>query len=204
MNRKETVMRDLIVSEFMTLDGVVQAPAYPDEDESGGFAHGGWHTGYLDEAAMNWTSGNVSSAGGFLLGRRTYESFAAHWPEAGEEEQALAQPLNTKPKYVVSRTLAEPLEWQNSSLLGDEVVEAVRALRREDGDPVYVLGSTELAQKLLQEGLVDQLRLMIDPILVGGGKRIFPDDGVRRALRLVDSQVTSTGALLATYVPAPD
>jgi dihydrofolate reductase len=195
-------MRDVIVSEFVTLDGVVQAPAYPDEDTSGGFAHGGWHTGYLDDAAMRWVVESVSSAGGFLLGRRTYESFAEHWPKAGDEEQALAQPLNTKPKYVASRKLTEPLEWQNSSLLSGDAADAVRGLKGEDGGDLLVLGSTQLVRSLVQAGLVDQFRLMIDPVLVGGGKRMFGDDGALRPLRLVDSQVTSTGAVLATYAPA--
>ena len=195
-------MRDVIVSEFMTLDGVVQAPAYPDEDTSGGFAHGGWHTGYLDEVAMRWVVENVSSAGGFLLGRGTYDMFAGHWPKAGDEEQALAQPLNTKPKYVASRRLTEPLEWQNSSLLSGDAVDAVRALKGEDGGDLVVLGSPKLVQALMQAGLVDQLRLMIDPVLVGGGKRLFGEDGALRPLRLVESQITSTGAVLATYAPA--
>jgi dihydrofolate reductase len=197
-------MRDVIVSDWMTLDGVIQAPAYPDEDRTGGFAHGGWHRAYIDEAAMKWTLQNVSSAGGFLLGRRTYETFAAHWPNAGEEEQPLAEPLNTKPKYVASRTLREPLQWQNSSLLSSDAVEAIRALKQEEGDDLLVLGSTELVHALMQASLVDQLRLTIDPILAGGGKRIFADDGALRPLRLVDSQITSTGAFLATYVAASE
>jgi dihydrofolate reductase len=195
-------MRDVIVSEFMTLDGVVQAPAYPDEDTSGGFAHGGWHTSYLDEAAMKWVVETVSSAGGFLVGRGTYDIFAGHWPKAGDEEQALAQPLNTKPKYVASRKLTEPLEWQNSSLLSGDAADAVRGLKGEDGGDLLVIGSTQLVRSLVQAGLVDQFRLMIDPVLVGGGKRLFGDDGALRPLRLVDSQVTSTGAVLATYAPA--
>lgn len=195
-------MGDVVVSEWMTLDGVVQAPAYPDEDVTGGFAHGGWHMPYMDEAAMKWTLENVSSAGGFLLGRRTYEMFAAHWPNAGEDEQPFAEPLNTKPKYVASRSLREPLEWQNSSLLGDDAVAAVRALKQEDMGDLLVLGSTELVRALLQAGLVDRLRLTIDPVLAGGGKRVFADDGALRPLRLVDSEITSTGAVLATFVPA--
>jgi dihydrofolate reductase len=153
---------------------------------------------------MKWTLQNVRSAGGFLLGRRTYETFAAHWPNAGEEEQPLAEPLNTNPKYVASRTLREPLPWQNSSLLGSDAVEAIRALRQEEGDDLLVLGSTELVHALMQAGLVDQLRLTIDPILAGGGKRIFGDDHALRPLRLVDSQITSSGAFLATYVVASE
>jgi dihydrofolate reductase len=197
-------MRDVIVSDWMTLDGVVQAPAYPDEDTSDGFAHGGWNRGYLDEGVMRWVAENVASAGAYLLGRRTYQSFAAHWPSAGEEEQVLAQPLNTRPKYVASRTLAEPLEWQNSSLLGDDIVKAVRALKQEDGGDLLVIGSTELVRTLMQADLVDQFRLTIDPILVGGGKRLFAEDGARRPLRLVESQITTAGAILATYVRVPD
>jgi dihydrofolate reductase len=193
-------MPDVIVSEFMTLDGVVQAPAYPDEDTSNGFAHGGWHVDYIDEAAMKWTLETVSAAGGFLLGRRTYEIFAAHWPNAGEEEQALAAPMNAKPKYVASRTLTEPLEWQNSSLLGEDVAKAVRTLKHEDGGgDLVVIGSTELAQTLLREALVDQFRLMIDPLVVGTGKRLFAADDSRVPLRLLHSQTTPTGAVLATY-----
>jgi dihydrofolate reductase len=195
-------MRDVIVSEWMTLDGVVQAPAYPDEDATGGFAHGGWHMPYMDDAAMEWTLENVSSAGAFLLGRRTYETFAAHWPNAGEEEQPFAGPLNTKPKYVASSTLGEPLEWQNSSLLSGDAVEAIRTLKQEDLGGLLVLGSTELVHALMQAGVVDQLRLMIDPVLVGGGKRLFAEDGGLRPFRLRDSQITSTGAFLATYVAA--
>jgi dihydrofolate reductase len=118
-----------------------------------------------------------------------------------EEEQVIAEPLNTKPKYVASRTLSEPLEWQNSSLLRGELAEAVGALKGEAGGDLHVIGSAELVRELLERGLVDELRLMIDPVLLGGGKRIFRDDGSLRSLRLVDGQVTSTGAILAAYAP---
>jgi dihydrofolate reductase len=194
-------VRRVIVQEWMTLDGVVQAPGATDEDTRGGFAHGGWHLPYFDELAMKWVLENMRGAGGFLLGRRTYEGFAAHWPNASEEEQPLAQPLNTRPKYVASRTLSEPLEWQNSTLLKGDLVEAVAALKRQDGDDVLVIGSTVLVQTLVEHGLVDELRLMVDPLVVGGGRRLFRDDGARRPLRLVDSQVTTKGAILATYAP---
>ena len=194
-------MRKVIANEWMTLDGVVQAPAYPDEDTSGGFEHGGWHTRYFDDLSMSWVVENVSGAGGFLLGRRTYESFAAHWPNASEEEQPLAEPLNTRPKYVASRTLSEPLEWQNSTVLQGDVAEAVAALKRQDGGDLLVIGSTALVQTLVGHDLVDEFRVMVDPLVVGGGKRLFRDDGARRPLRLVDSQVTTTGAIVATYAP---
>jgi dihydrofolate reductase len=195
-------MRKVVADEWMTLDGVVQAPGQEDEDTSGGFRHGGWHMGYLDDIALDWVARGVVEAGGYLLGRRTYEIFAAHWPNASEAEQVLAEPLNTRPKYVASRTLSEPLGWRNSSLLKGDVAEAVAALKREDGQDLHVIGSTQLVQTLFEHGLVDEFRLMIDPVVVGGGKRLFRDDGARRGLRLLDSQVTTTGVIIATYAPA--
>ena len=195
-------MRKVIADEWMTLDGVIQAPGQPDEDPSGGFQHGGWHVGYFDDTAMRWVVESVVKAGGFLLGRRTYEVFAAHWPNASEEEQVLAEPLNTKPKYVASRTLAEPLAWQNSMVLQGDVGDAVAGLKQEDGEDLHLIGSSRLTQALVERDLVDEFRLMIDPVVVGGGKRLFGDDGVRRPLRLLDSQVTTTGVIIATYAPA--
>jgi dihydrofolate reductase len=195
-------MRKLIADEWVTLDGVMQAPGQADEDTSGGFRHGGWHVGYFDDIAQRRVVESVVKAGGFLLGRRTYEIFAAHWPNASEEEQALAEPLNTKPKYVASRTLTEPLDWQNSTVLQGDVAAAVAALKQEDGEDLHVIGSGELVQTLFGQGLVDEVRLMIDPVVVGGGKRLFRDDGVLSPLRLVDSQVTTTGVIIATYAPA--
>ena len=182
-------MRKVIVNEFMSLDGVAQAPGGADEDISGGFAHGGWHMRFMeDELAQRWVLASIVEAGGFLLGRRTFEIFA--------------EPLNTKPKYVVSTTLTEPLEWQNSTLLQGEAAKAVASLKQEDGADLHVIGSTELVQMLIEHGLVDEFRLMLDPVTLGGGKRIFRDDGLLRALRLVDSEVATTGAILATYAPA--
>jgi dihydrofolate reductase len=195
-------MRKVIANEFMSLDGVMQAPGGADEDTSGGFEHGGWHMRYLDDLSRKRVLESIVEAGGFLLGRRTYEIFAAFWPNAPEEEQAIAEPLNTKPKYVVSRTLSEPLEWENSTVLQGDVAEAVAALKQEDGGDLHVIGSTELVQALIEHRLVDELRLMIDPVTLGGGKRIFRDDGVLRSLRLVDGEVTTMGAILATYAPA--
>jgi dihydrofolate reductase len=196
-------MRKVIANEWMTLDGVVQAPSYPDEDTTRGFEHGGWHTRYFDDLSMGWVIENVRGAGGFLLGRGTYEMFAAHWPNASEEEQVLAAPLNALPKYVASTTLDEPLEWQNSTLLRGHVGEAVSALKSEDGRDLHVIGSPGLVQSLMEHGLIDEIRLMIDPLVVGGGKRLFRADGARRPLRLVDSQVTTTGAIIATYAAEP-
>ena len=195
-------MRKLIVQEWMSLDGVVQAPGSPDEDKSGGFKHGGWHLPYFDDMSRNWVVANLTEADGYLLGRRTYENFSGHWPNASAEEQVIAQPLNTRPKYVASTTLKEPLAWQNSTLLKGNVTKAVAALKQKDGDNLLVIGSAKLVQSLIDFDLVDEFRVMIDPLVVGGGKRIFGDDGALRPLRLVDSRVTTTGAILATYAPA--
>ena len=196
-------MRKVIANEFLSLDGVAQAPGGADEDPSGGFAHGGWHMRYMeDELAQQWVLRSILEAGGFLLGRRTYEIFAAYWPNASEEEQVIAEPLNTKPKYVASTTLTAPLEWQNSTLVDGEVAAAVASLKQQDSGDLHVIGSTELMQTLIEHDLVDEFRLMIDPVVLGGGKRIFRDSGSIKSLRLIDGQVTSMGAILATYAPA--
>jgi dihydrofolate reductase len=196
-------VRKLVVNEFLSLDGVAQAPGAADEDPTGGFDHGGWHMRYMeDETAREWVLRGILDAGGYLLGRRTFEIFAGYWPNAPEEEQVIAEPLNTKPKHVASTTLTEPLGWQSSTVLEGDVAEAVAALKREREDELHVIGSTQLVQTLIEHGLVDELRLMVDPVLLGGGKRIFRDDGVLRELELVDSAVTGTGAILASYAPA--
>ena len=192
-------VHNIVVVELMTLDGVVQAPGRPDEDRDGGFEHGGWHLRYFDDTSREWVAKGYADAGGFLFGRRTYENLAAYWPNASEEEQVIAQPLNTKPKYVASRTLTEPLEWQNSTLLTGDIAEAVLRLKQEDGGDLHVIGSSEVAQTLIEHDLVDEYRLMIDPLVVGGGKRLFRNGGALKPLRLVESQTTSTGAILATY-----
>ena len=196
-------MRKVIVNEFLSLDGVAQAPGGADEDTDGGFRHGGWHMqNATDEQFQRWVMRGINEAGGFLLGRRTYEIFAGYWPNAPEEEQVVAEPLNAKPKHVASRTLTEPLEWQGSTLLDGEVPEAVRALKEAEGGDLLVIGSTALVQTLIAEGLVDEYRLMIDPLMLGGGKTFFPEDGERRQLKLVEQDLTPAGAMLVTYVPA--
>ena len=192
-------MRKVVVNEFLSLDGVAQAPGGEDEDKSGGFAHGGWSMQYMDESSMNRVLGAINEAGAYLLGRRTYEIFAAYWPNAPEEEQVIAEPLNTKPKHVASTTLENPLDWENSTVLEGSVPEAVAALKQEGGGDLHVIGSLDLLGTLFEHDLVDELRLMIDPVLLGGGKRLFVDDAKLRPLQLVDSQVTTTGAILATY-----
>jgi dihydrofolate reductase len=192
-------MRRVIVDEFLTLDGVMQAPGAADEDRDGGFEHGGWQMPYLDDVAQKFIAEGIVGAGGFLLGRRTYEIFAGYWPTAPSEEAIVADPLNNLPKYVASTTLTGPLEWQNSSLLDGDVGDAVAALKQDAGRDVHVIGSGELVQTLMRRDLVDQYRLMINPVVLGGGKRLFRDDGDRKSLRLVDSVVTSTGVIIATY-----
>jgi dihydrofolate reductase len=190
------------VNEFMSLDGVVQAPGGVEEDTSGGFSHGGWHMRFMeDELARQWVLKSIVESGGFLLGRRTYEIFASYWPNAPEEEQVIAEPLNAKPKHVVSTTLQNPLDWRNSTVVDGDVAAGVAALKQEDGGDLHTIGSAKLVQALIGHDLVDEFRLMLDPVVLGGGKRIFRDDGVRRSLRLVEGQVTGAGAVLARYEP---
>ena len=192
-------MRKLIVNEWMSFDGVVQAPMLEDEDLSGGFPHGGWHSPYFDDESMGWVVDSVANAGGYVLGRRTYEAFAGFWPNAPEDQQMLAQPLNTLPKHVASRSLSGPLEWENSSVLEGDLVTAVTRLKEQDGADLRVIGSADLTRDLVANDLVDEFWLMIDPLVLGGGKRFLPDDGVKRALRVKECRTTATGAILAIY-----
>lgn len=194
-------MRKLTAMEWMTLDGVIQAPGTEDEDPSGGFRHGGWHMPYMDEVAQQQVVDDITAASAYLLGRRTYEVLAAYWPHAPAEEQVVAEPLNSRPKHVASTTLTEPLAWQGATVLQGDVAEAVALLKQDESNrgDLHLIGSSQLLHTLLAHDLVDELRLMIDPLAVGGGKRLFPDDGVLRSFRLVDHQVTSTGAFMARY-----
>jgi dihydrofolate reductase len=198
----ETTMRKVIAMVWTTLDGVVQGPISPDEDRSGGFENGGWHAPHTrDETFGRTTIDAIAGAGAFLLGRGTYEEFAAHWPSASPGEQPMAEPLNTKPKYVASTTLTAPLAWNASTLIEGDVAAAVAALKQQDGGDLLAIGSPALVRTLLAHDLLDELRLMIDPVVVGGGKRLFGDNGVLHDLRLVDSTVTTTGAIMVTYAP---
>jgi dihydrofolate reductase len=193
-------MRKLIVNEFVSMDGVAQAPGGQEEDPSGGFAHGGWHMPYTqDERGQAWVMKYIGEMGALVLGRRTYEIFAGYWPNAPEKQAAIAEPLNRVPKYVASTTLTEPLAWNNSSLLRPDVATALRALKQEDGRDLHVIGSARLVRSLLADDLVDGLRLAIDPLVLGGGKRIFPEDGELRRFRLVEHEFTKDGTLLTTY-----
>jgi dihydrofolate reductase len=194
-------MRKLIVSEFITLDGVLQSPGYPDEDPSGGFEAGGWQQRYFDDVLGRAAIEGLAASGGLLLGRRTYEIFAGFWPTAPADDP-LAKIINGLPKYVVSTTLQEPLPWANSQVLRGDVAQAVGELKGQDGGDLRVLGSGELVQTLMEQDLVDVYALMIHPLVVGGGKRLFRDGNPGTSLRLVESTTTSTGVLIVSYVPA--
>jgi dihydrofolate reductase len=193
-------MRKLIVNEFLSLDGVMQAPGEPDEDRSGGFAHGGWQRPYFDETFLGIVAESMARTGGFVFGRRTYEIMAAHWPFQPDDDP-FAPTLNGLPKYVASTTLSEPLAWQNSTLLQGDVAKAVAELKEQPGKDLVVLGSGELVQTLMENELVDRYGLMFNPIVLGGGKRLFRDGSAKRELRLVDSKTSETGILITTYEP---
>jgi dihydrofolate reductase len=194
-------MPKIIVSEFLTLDGVMQAPGSPDEDRSGGFDQGGWQLNYFDDTLGKAIMDVLAVTGGLLLGRRTYEIFAAHWPNQPAEDP-LAGTFNGLPKYVVSTTLKEPLAWQNSTLIKGDVADGVAKLKRETGKDIQVIGSGTLVDTLARHDLVDEYRLMIHPIVMGKGKRLFRGEGSPKKLRLVDSNATGTGVLILTYAPA--
>ena len=195
-------MRKVIVNEFLTLDGVMQAPGGADEDRTGGFEHGGWQMSHPDDVIGQTVVEGMAEAGGFVLGRRTYDIFAGYWPTAPAEEHVVAKPLNTLPKHVASRTLREPLEWNNSSLITGDVAEGVRKLKEQSGKDLHVIGSGNLVQTLIASDLVDEFRLMIYPVVLGSGQRLFRDGVPRRPLELIESKVTTTGVLIAKYRPA--
>jgi dihydrofolate reductase len=193
----------VVVTEFMSLDGVVQAPGGPEEDAEGGFAHGGWSHPYFDAEVMGPAIGEgMASAEALLFGRRTWQGMAAAWP--GRAGDPYADQMNAIRKYVVSSTLAEgDLTWNNTQLIpGDRALAGIAELRGREGGDLVIWGSASLVRSLLAEGLVDELSLMIEPVLLGGGKRIFPEDGVARPLELVKSVTAGTGVLVCTYRPA--
>ena len=194
-------MRPLVVTMFTSMDGVVQAPGGPDEDTSGGFGYGGWLVPHFDEVLGDRINGWFGPASGFLLGRGTYEIFAGAWPQAPDDDP-VAQALNGLPKHVASRTLSGPLEWAHSSLLEDDVPSAVRRLKETGEGELQVHGSPGLVQTLLAEDLVDELRQIVFPVVLGKGKRLF-GEGVRPGgWRLASSSTTPNGVLLCTYTRA--
>ncbi len=195
----------IILSDFMSLDGVVQAPGGRNEDTDGGFAHGGWSMRFFDVESMGPVLDEVmQTTGALLFGRRTWQGMAAAWP--GRAGDPFADRMNAIKKYVASRTLTQDdLHWTNSTLLPpDDVIGAVRRLREEPGDDMQVMGSSNLAAQLISGGLVDEYRLMIEPIVLGGGKRLFPDDGQARRLELVSTSTSKTGVHICAYRPVAD
>ncbi|MDP9208176.1 MAG: dihydrofolate reductase family protein [Actinomycetota bacterium] len=192
-------MRKLIVQTFLTLDGVMQAPGGPGEDDDGGFAHGGWSVNYWDEQMGQVMGEATSRPFAMVLGRRTYDIMAAYWPTAPEE--AGGEVFNDATKYVASRS-RPTLEWGNSVLVEGDAADGLAALKQEDGPELQVHGSANLIQTLLAHNLVDQYRLWVFPVVLGSGKRLFADGTVPSGLRLVESTVSTTGVMMCTYEPA--
>jgi len=193
-------MGRITVINHVTLDGVMQGPARPDEDRSGGFEHGGWALPYGDAVMAEFMGKGMAGGGALLFGRRTYEDFAAVWPQ--REGDPISALLNERQKYVVSTTLHEPLPWVNSTLLQGDVAAAVATLKEDPGDDLAVLGSGELVRSLMRHGLVDEYVLTIHPLILGTGRRLFAGDGPSVALRLVETKPTTTGVIIAVYRPA--
>jgi len=191
-------MRKLIVTTFLTLDGVMQAPGGPEEDDSDGFVHGGWSVNYWDDT-MNEVMGDfMGRPFDLVLGRKTYEIFAAFWPNAPEE--AGGKPLNDATKYVASRS-RPTLEWSRSVLIEGGVANGVAALKQENGPELQVHGSGNLIQTLMRHNLVDAYHLMVFPVVLGSGKRLFAEGTIPAGLKLTDSKVSSTGVVIGTYEP---
>jgi dihydrofolate reductase len=191
-------MRKLVVNTFASLDGVMQAPGGPEEDSTGGFQYGGWSVPFWDDRMGQVMGEFMGKSFDLVLGRKTYEIFAAHWPHTDEPGAA---ELNRATKYVASRTL-QTLEWENSTLLEGDIGEAVARLKEEDGPELQVHGSSDLIQTLLRHGLIDEFRVWIFPVVLGAGKRLFGEGAPPAALKLVDSEVSSTGVVMASYEPS--
>jgi len=193
-------MRKIISTTFLTLDGVMQAPGGPEEDKNGGFAHGGWSFHHWDEMMGKVMDGFMKTPFELLLGRKTYDIFAAHWPKT-DKDQEVAKPFNSTKKYVASHK-SPKLEWQNSILLTNDVVPQIKKLKEEKGPDLWVHGSGNLIQTLLKHHLLDRMHLWIFPITVGNGKRLFAEGTQAEGWKLVDSKIASSGVIVATYEPA--
>src|SRR5438132_4851338 len=192
-------MSRVVVTNSVTLDGVMQAPARPDEDVRGGFQHGGWALPYNDPVMARVMGERMARGGALLLGRRTYQDFYSVWPN--RKDNPYTEVLNNSPKYVASTTLEEPLPWVNSTLLEGDAAEAVARLKQQLDVDLGVLGSGELVKSLMRRNLVDEYVLLIHPLILGSGRRLFPD-GSTFALRLLDTRTTNNGVVIATYQPA--
>ncbi|MBC6463554.1 dihydrofolate reductase family protein [Actinomadura sp. HBU206391] len=190
-------MRKLMVTTFVSLDGVMQAPGGGDEDRDGGFEHGGWAVPHIDQGILQRMAALTGRAGALLLGRKTYDVFAATWPLAGADDPIGAR-MNGLRKYVASRTL-DTVSWQNSTLLSGDVAEAVGRLKQGEGGEIQVHGSGEMVQTLVRHELVDEFQLLVFPVLIGSGKRLFADGTVPSGLELLDTTTSSTGVLVSTY-----
>jgi dihydrofolate reductase len=194
-------MRRVVVYNSVTLDGVMQAPGRPDEDTRGGFEHGGWAQPYFDSVMAGVAAEGMAKGSALLFGRRTYEDFASIWPNQTEDNPFTAV-LNKSEKYVASTTLEEPLSWSNSTLLQGDAAEAAARLKEQPGQDLVVLGSGALVQSLMRSNLVDEFVLLIHPLVLGTGRRLFPEGRPPTTLRLVDTKTTTTGVMIATYQPA--
>ncbi len=192
-------MSRITVFNNVTLDGVMQAPGRHDEDLRGGFQHGGWATAYADPAQGRAASESMAQTGALLFGRRTYEDFYSVWHH--RTDNPFTEVLNNTQKYVASTTLKEPLPWRNSTLLKGDVTEAVRKLKSQTGKDIVILGSGVLIQSLMQHNLIDQYTLLITPLVLGTGRRLFADGSPCINLELVDCKTTPTGLVIATYQP---
>jgi dihydrofolate reductase len=193
-------MRKIITTTFITLDGIVQAPGGPKEDTSGGFTQGGWSANYWDDVMGGIMGGFMELPFELLLGKRTYDIFAAFWPNT-KQDQAVASPFNATKKYVVSHEPVE-LSWQNSVLVTGDVVAEIKKLKAMDGPDLWVHGSGNLIQTLLKDDLIDRMHIWTFPVTVGGGKRLFAEGTQARGFKLVDSKISKTGVIIGTYEPA--
>ena len=193
-------MRKLMVLENLTLDGVMQAPGSRDEDRRGGFDHGGWMAQYNDDVKMRVMGEGMMRPTDMLFGRWTYEKFYNVW--AGRTDNPFTAVFERSQKYVASRTLGGLLPWVNSTLLEGDAADAVAQLKQQPGNDILIMGSGVLTQSLIRRGLVDEFQLVIHPLVLGSGRRLFADDGALARLRLVDSTTTGTGVIIATYEPA--
>jgi dihydrofolate reductase len=190
----------LTVTTFLSVDCVYQGPGGPDEDRSGGFDRGGWLVPHFDEATGQFMDEIFREVDAFLLGRRTYEIFAASWPNATDPNDPVAKALNTLPKYVASSTLHDP-QWHNTTVLDGDLASAVQGLKERDGRELQVHGSGRLVQFLLANDLVDRLNLLVFPVIVGDGRRLFPDSGIATGLALEESRTTPSGTAISVYRP---